>query len=40
VGDQVIIDHLIKLRPGAPVMPTIQQDNTVIDSQSDSSNVS
>ena len=40
VGDQVIIDHLIKLRPGAPVMPTIQQDNTVIDSKSDSSNVS
>jgi membrane fusion protein (multidrug efflux system) len=28
-GDQVIIDHLIKLRPGAAVLPKMQQDNGV-----------
>ncbi len=39
-GDQVIIDNLIKLRPGAPVVPKMQQDNAVnTHSQPDASRV-
>jgi membrane fusion protein, multidrug efflux system len=36
-GDQVIIDHLIKLRPGTPVIPKMQEDHAVkIQNQPDS----
>jgi membrane fusion protein, multidrug efflux system len=36
-GDQVIIDHLIKLRPGTPVIPKMQEDQAVkIQNQPDS----